>query len=288
MKHDLRIDYETFSSEPIAKSGLYRYMASPDFEILLCGYSLDGADAVTLDLSTSGADRTFFNTTFKEWLFSPDYVKHAWNAKFEIEASMVYFHTDRAKTAEIASLWRDSQLHGLYCGYPASLDACGKAMGLPEDKKKLATGKALIKLFSCPRKPTDRDARTRVSPADEPEKWKLYKEYNTQDVVTEAYIDHQLDAWPVPDWVQRQWVLDLVENERGVYVDTDLVHGARSCSRKANEPMIEEARQITGLENPNSVSQLKPWIEQRIGHEIDGLSAETITNLLNELKENEK
>jgi DNA polymerase len=170
-------------------------------------------------------------------------------------------------------------LHSLYCGYPASLDAAGKALGLPEDKRKLTTGKALIKLFCTTHPPTDRDPRTRIRPQDEPEKWDLFKTYNAGDVVAEQEIQQRLSPFPVPDTVQHQWETDLRINSRGVELDLDLIHGAQSCNDIVSRPLIDEAHQLTDLDNPNSMAQVKGWLQGR-GYEVSTLRKDDVTTLL--------
>lgn len=173
-------------------------------------------------------------------------------------------------------------LHGLYCGYTAGLEATGKALGLPQDKQKLTTGKALIKTFCSPCKPTRSNGnRTRTLPQHEPEKWKLFMEYCRQDVVTEMEIEKRLSFFPVPEQIQMQWQLDQIQNVRGVAIDTKLIEGALWLDAEASAENISEAKMVTGLENPNSVLQLKAWLENETGKSIPDLSKETVTDMLN-------
>lgn len=251
MIHNLNIDLETYSSVPIGKAGLYKYVQSPDFEILLFGYSLDGAPSKTLDF-TAGEK---IPESIQPALTDPNCIKHAYNAAFEWYCLSKYLSLPDPRAW--LPQWRDTMLHSLYCGYPASLDAAGKALGLPEDKQKLAVGKALIKQFCVPHTPTDRDPRTRIFPKDEPEKWELFKAYNMQDVTTEQEIERRLSSFPVPAEVQRQWETDLRINSRGVGLDLELISGALGISDRETAPMVEEAQKITGLDNPNSMPQVK-------------------------------
>ena len=173
--------------------------------------------------------------------------------------------------------------HGLYCGYTAGLEATGAALGLPEDKKKLATGKALIRYFCVPCKPTKANGmRTRNLPQHDPLKWADFKEYNRQDVVTEMEIENRLSAFPVPDWVQKQWETDLRINSRGVFVDMALVKGALVIGAEVKQDLKNEAVSITRLDNPNSVSQLSEWLNAEIDSDkpIDNLRKETVSTLL--------
>lgn len=172
-------------------------------------------------------------------------------------------------------------LHGLYCGYTAGLGHTGRALGLPEDKQKSNTGKALIRYFCVPCKPTKTNGfRTRNLPHHDPERWRLFKEYNKQDVVAEMEIGDKLSAFPVPDFVQKQWETDLLINDRGVAVDMEFVHGALELGETVSTSLKEEAIQITGLYNPNSVKQLAQWLEAETGEEVVNLRKETVAQLL--------
>ena len=172
-------------------------------------------------------------------------------------------------------------LHSLYCGYPASLDAAGKAIGLSEDKQKLATGKALIRYFCNPCKPTRANGgRTRNLPQHDPERWAMFKEYNRQDVVTEMEIERRLSDIPVPDEVQRQWVTDLTINCRGVAVDMPLVDGALDIAARTTERLTDEAVKLTGLDNPNSGKQLTAWLSEHTGTDVDNIRKDTVSSML--------
>ena len=278
MRH-LSIDIETYSSVPIAKAGLYKYAQSPDFEILLFAWSWDFGPVQICDLTT---EKQLPESVLKA-LPDPEIQKHAYNAAFE------WYCLSRYLGAMLPiSQWRDTMLHALYCGYPASLDAAGKALGLSEDERKLQTGKALIRTFCVPCKPTARNGgRTRVLPGHEPEKWELFKQYNQQDVVTEMEIERRLSFWPVPDEIQRQWEQDITINERGVGLDTQLVEGALECSEITTARLTKEAVSLSGLDNPNSVSQLTSWLENETGFEIDSLTKSTVSGLLNRNLESE-
>ena len=259
VKHHMSIDIETFSSEPIGDTGLYKYVQSPDFDILLFAYSIDGGPVYILDL-TQTPEQGLPNT-IRELLSDPDYIKHAYNASFEWYCLSKY--TGQALPLE---QWRCTMLHGLYCGYTAGLDATGKALGLPQDKQKLATGKALIRTFCVPCKPTKTNGgRTRTLPHHEPEKWELFKKYCKQDVVTEMAIEDRLSGFPVPDFVQEQWERNERQNAFGVKVDRSLVEGAIAIDALASEELQTEARRLTGLDNPKSVAQLLPltksWVK---------------------------
>ncbi len=269
MKH-LSIDVETYSDIPIGKAGAYRYTADPSFETLLFAYSADGAPVEIVDLAQGGE----LPPEIRSALYDPSVIKHAYNASFEIGClSKVYGPMDPAQ-------WRCTMMHGLYCGYTAGLEATGKALGLPEDKQKLNTGKALIRYFCQPCKPTKSNGgRLRNLPQHDPDKWELFKEYCRRDVVTEMEIERRLSAFPVPDAVQSQWETDLRINTRGVAVDMDLVRGALAIDGEVRADLINEAQEITGLGNPNSVSQLTGWLGEH-GAEVSDLRKDTVAKLL--------
>ena len=275
MKHTLEIDLETFSSAPLVKTGSWKYFESPDFEILLFGYSLDGQPVECLDLASGDVIPDWL----EEALYSDDYIKYAYNAHFEIGALSRHYGRPM-----VANQWRCVMFHGLYAGYTAGLEATGAAVGLPADKQKLKIGKDLIRLFSVPRKPTKKNPATRIYPADEPEKWELYKDYNRQDVVTEMEIERRLSAFPVPDWVQHQWEVDLDIARRGVAVDVDLVEGALYLDDVSRRNLMKEAEEITSLSNPNSVAQLSAWLNEAMDLEgeesISSLTKATVEDLL--------
>lgn len=275
--HHLSIDLETYSDAPIAKTGAQRYILDPSFEILLFAYSVDGQPVQIIDLASGEPVPEWLKTV----LVNPAYIKHAYNAPFEFGCLSKYYGQ------MYPAQWRCTMFHGLYCGYPAGLEATGKALGLPEDKQKLKTGRDLIRYFCAPCRPTKSNGqRTRNYPHHDPDKWQLFKEYCCQDVVTEMEIERRLSSFPVPDFVQKQWETDLRINFRGVAVDMPFVEGALIMGNQVKTEMIEEAEQITNLDNPNSVSQLKDWLNKEIGTgeeepEIQSLSKDIVKKLLN-------
>lgn len=271
--HHLSIDLETYSEVSIGKAGSYRYILDPSFEILLFAYSLDGMPVEVIDVASGQIIPLWLKNALK----TPLYIKHAYNAAFE------WFALSKYLGWLPPDQWRDTMLHALYCGYPASLDAAGKAMGLPEDKKKLTTGKALIRYFCVPCKPSNANGnRTRNLPKHDPDKWKLFKEYNGQDVVTEMEIDHRLSAFPVPAFVQKQWETDLQMNARGVAADMELVRGALVIGAIVKSRLMTEARQLSGLDNPNSIRQLAQWLTDATDSdaEITSVTKETVATML--------
>lgn len=277
--HHLSVDIETYSDIDIGKAGLYRYAQSPAFAILLFAYSLDGGPSKVVDLT----QERYLPDEVAGALFDPNVLKHAYNAAFEWYCLSRYFqlHKNPSYPPEAwLPQWRCTMLHGLYCGYPAGLDAAGKALGLPQDKQKMAAGKALIRYFCVPCKPTKTNGgRTRNLPHHDPDKWELFKTYNGQDVVTEMEIERRLSSFPVPDEVQDQWVTDQIINARGVVVDRELVAGALAIDAADREEHQQEASAITGLDNPNSPAQLMTWLAGR-GVEAQNLQKETVSDLL--------
>lgn len=271
--HHLSIDLETYSTVSIGAAGSYRYILDPSFEILLFAYSLDGMPVEVIDVASGQVIPLWLKNALK----NPLYIKHAYNAAFE------WFALSKYLGWLPPDQWRDTMLHALYCGYPASLDAAGRAMGLPEDKKKLTTGKALIRYFCVPCKPSNANGnRTRNLPKHDPAKWKLFKEYNGQDVVTEMEIDRRLSAFPVPAFVQKQWEIDLTMNARGVAADMKMVSGALVIGATVKSQLMAEARQLSGLDNPNSIKQLARWLTEATDSdaEITSVTKETVATML--------
>lgn len=268
----LSIDLETFSSVPIQKAGVQKYIQSPDFEILLFSYSLNGAEPVCCDLAQGES----LPQRVMDALLDPRCLKHAYNAPFEWGCLSKFLGRQLPP-----SQWRCTMFHGLYAGYTAGLDATGRALGLPEDKRKLNTGKYLIRYFCVPCAPTKSNGgRTRNYPYHDPERWELFKEYNRQDVITEMEIERRLSAVEIPDFVQKEWETDLIINSRGVAVDMNMVNGALELGSTVRNTLMEEAVQISGLSNPNSVAQLSAWLESETGEEISGLRKDTVTKML--------
>lgn len=272
----LSIDLETYSSVDIKKAGAYAYVRSPDFEIMLAAYSLDGGPVQILDFTEpdfrSGMDLLY------SLIISQSIEKCAYNATFEWLCLSKYYGHELPLEG-----WACTMHHGLYLGYPAGLSSVGEAIGLPQDKRKMGVGLSLIRKFCVPRKPTKTDPRVRILPQHEPEKWKLFKEYCKQDVVTEMSIKNILDKYSVPADEMELWRLDLMINNTGVAVDEKLIEGALYCSQAATESLMEEAKEITGLSNPKSVQQLSKWLEEETGEEVDNLRKETVSGMIKDL-----
>ncbi len=247
----LSIDIETRSSVDIAKAGVYKYAQSPDFQILLFAYQFDEDPVEIIDFTEGKTLPEELVSALKD----PKVIKHAYNAAFE------WYCLNRAGFETPIDQWRCTMAHGLYCGYTAGLDATGKAMELPQDKQKLATGKALIRYFCVPCKPTKSNGnRTWNQPWHDPKKWDLFKEYCCQDVVTERTILTRLKQFPMPEKEQKQWQMDIQMNAYGVRVDTELIEGALYIDGISTQELTDEAIRLTGLSNPNSAAQLVPWL----------------------------
>lgn len=277
MKH-LSIDIETYSSVDIKKSGMYKYALSDDFQILLFAYSIDFGEVKIIDL----AKGEILPEVIIQALDDKNIIKHAYNAPFE------WWCLNQAGYKTSIEQWRDTMFHGLYCGYTAGLGATGTAIGLPQDKKKDTTGKALIKLFCVPCKPTKKNGgRLRNLPHHEPEKWELFKNYCIQDVVTETEIYKRLSNFPVPQEEQDLWVLDQKINAYGVKIDTELVRGALNINNVITAELTEEAVQITKLDNPNSAAQLGKWLKEKTGQDIENLQKGTVSELIGSLEDKE-
>ncbi len=272
MQHHLSVDLETFSSVPIAKAGAQKYIQSPDFEILLFAYSLDGGPVEIVDLARGEPVPWWLAAAITD----PVYIKHAYNAAFEIGCLSKFLNRPLP-----LDQWRCTMLHGLYCGYTAGLEATGRALGLPDDKQKLSTGKFLIRYFCIPCNPTKTNGgRIRNLPHHDTARWQLFREYCMGDVTTEAEILRRLSNFPVPDAVQKQWQTDLIINMRGVAVDMELVHGALYIGETTRQQLVDEAVHISGLDNPNSLKQLTKWLEEELDEELTDLRKDTVNRLL--------
>lgn len=263
----LSIDIETFSSVSLADCGVYRYCESPDFEILLMGYAYDDEPVTVIDLTRGisvapdGAvtqlpeDLEERKNLIADMILDPDVMKSAWNAGFEITCLSKWLGV-RLDPAE----WTDTMILAAELGLPRSLKDVGLALGLGHDEVKDRRGKALIRFFSTPCLPTKANGgRTRNFPSDDPAKWAEYIEYNRQDVVAERAIRKKLSGYPLIPSEQAAWVLDQRINARGVRCDRRLAEQAVRISEEHTAALMTELRQITGLENPNSLIQLKGW-----------------------------
>lgn len=270
------IDIETRSDIDIKDAGSYRYAMSPEFKILLFGYKIDDAPRVVIDCASGEPVPQDLLRLLKH----PEGVTFvAHNAQFE------HWCLRAAGIDNVIEAWEDTMIHALYCGYPPSLAALGKALKLSEEDQKLSTGTALINYFCKPMKESDQKkfGRKFHEPQDDPAKWELFKTYCGQDVETEALVDKLLAPWPVPAREWYLWRLDVKMNCLGVRIDTDLLTGALSIIEASTEILTEQARAITGLDNPNSPTQLRAWLEDQ-GIDTDSLAKETVADLIKELE----
>ena len=264
----LSIDIETYSSVSLKDSGVYVYSESPDFEILLFGYAYDDGPVMVIDL----AQGEKIPESVEHDIFDPAVLKTAFNASFERTCLARYF--DRICNP---AQWSCTAVMARELGLPGSLEAVGAVIGLPEDAQKLKTGRALIRYFSIPCRPTRSNGeRTRNLPAHDPEKWKLYKEYNAQDVVAERAIRKILLKYPVVPSEQALWEVDQRINDRGVRVNLGLAENAVEADEIIKGRLYEEAQALTGLSNPKSTAQVKGWIEQTAGISVESLNKKSI------------
>lgn len=274
----LSIDIETYSSVSIYDSGAYKYARSNDFEIMLFAYSIDFGEVTVIDL----AQGQVIPDSIVAALQDPEVIKHAYNAAFE------WYCLNQAGYKTPIDQWRCTMFHAMYLGYPAGLAATGRALGLPEDVQKDRQGKALIRYFCQPCKPTKANGgRTRNLPHHDPAKWELFIEYNRQDVVAESAIYDTLKSFAVPDREQRLWELDCLTNALGVRVDMQLVNGVRGITRHHMDALMAEAMRITHLANPNSTAQLTAWLREQ-GADVTDIQKDTVTALLESDKINDK
>lgn len=265
----LSVDLETFSSVDLGACGLHKYMESPDFEILLIGYSFDGGPVQVHDCTKQEC----WPRDLLDALTDPDVIKTAWNAAFERNAFATALEEEMPPEQ-----WSDTMIMALEMGLPGSLAAAGAALGLPEDQLKDPIGKSLIQYFSKPCRATKSNGgRHRNLPEHDPEKWKLYIEYNRQDVVTEMAIRKKL--LPLAESEQRLWCLDQHMNDHGVRIDVPMVEKIVSFDEKRRQELQEEARQLSGLDNPNSLAQLKGWLAGE-GVNVDTLRKDDLAALL--------
>lgn len=274
-KHTLAIDIESYSAADLSEVGVHRYVEDPTFEVLLIAYSVDGGPVEVYDCFTGDIEKERY---IRDILADPGVIKYAYNAAFERQTLAKW-----AEEPMPPEQWKCTMVHALMCGLPGSLAAVGMALGLPEDKLKDKQGKALIDYFCKPCKPTKANGgRVRNLPAHDPEKWKLFIEYNRQDVVTETEIRHRLDQiGRVPEHEQELWQLDQQINDHGIRIDVPMVEKIVDFDEIRAGELMEEARQITGLSNPNSLTQLKAWLKKQ-GVEVDSLNKDSLEELLKE------
>lgn len=270
---NLSIDIETYSPEQLAKCGVYRYCQHPDFEILLFGYSIDGAPVQVVDFT---AGERLPEAVYSA-LTDPNVTKWAFNAQFERVCLSQFLGYPVGTYLDPVS-WRCTMVWAATLGLPLSLEGVGAVLGL--EKQKLKEGKDLIRYFCTPAKARDGGVFRHYS-TDNPEKWAVFKAYNRRDVETEMGIQQKLAKFPVPESEWRNYQLDQRINDRGIMLDMEMVRQAIDCDEQFKRTHLDMARSVTGLDNPNSPAQLKAWLSER-GVEAESLSKAAVLSLLEE------
>ena len=269
----LSIDLETYSDQPLAKTGVYRYVESPDFEILLFAYSVDGGSVQQIDLACGEKIPSEILSALEDETVT----KWAFNANFERICLSRFLGYPTGGYLEPDS-WKCSMVWAAYMGLPLSLEGAGTVLGL--EKQKLAEGKDLIKYFCQPCAPTKSNGqRTRNLPKHALDKWKAFKKYNIRDVETEMSIQARLSKYPVPDSVWEEYHLDQEINDRGVGLDMELVRQAIQMDGRSRSELTQAMKELTSLDNPNSVQQMKQWLADN-GVETDTLGKKAVAELL--------
>lgn len=269
----LSIDLETYSDQPLAKTGVYRYVESPDFEILLFAYSVDGGPVQQIDLACGEKIPSEILCALED----DKVTKWAFNANFERICLSRFLGYPTGAYLEPDS-WKCSMVWAAYMGLPLSLEGAGAVLGL--EKQKLAEGKDLIKYFCQPCAPTKTNGqRTRNLPKHAPDKWLAFKRYNIRDVETEMSIQARLLKYPVPDSVWEEYHLDQEINDRGVGLDMELVRQAIQMDGRSRSELTQAMKELTSLDNPNSVQQMKQWLADN-GVETDTLGKKAVAELL--------
>lgn len=274
------VDIETRSATDLTSCGVYKYVEDPDFDILLVGYCTNDEPVHVFDLHqlAQTGELGEWKGVMLSTLLDPDVLKVAHNAAFERTCFARYFGVPMPPEQ-----WMDTQVMAANCGLPLSLDAATKALGFGEDTAKDARGKALIKLFSCPHKPTKALPKVWVMPEDEPEKWDTYVEYNAQDVVAERALFKTLLPWAPDETERRFWCLDQQINDRGIRIDKTLCENAQAIGRAYKAELFDRAVAITGLENPQSVAQVKDWLSIQEGITVPSLNKKVVADVVAQL-----
>ena len=269
----LSIDIETYSDIPLQKTGVYRYCESPNFEILLFGYSIDSGPAQVVDLACG----EHIPKEVLAALEDDSVIKWAFNAAFERVCLSRYLGYPTGEYLDPES-WHCSMVWAATMGLPLSLEGVGAVLGL--EKQKLTEGKELIKYFCQPCLPTKANGqRTRNRPFHAPDKWELFKRYNARDVEAEMGIQQKLSKFPVPPQVWEEYDIDQEINDRGVRIDMELVEQAIQMDARSRQELTDSMKRMTALENPNSVQQMKQWLSDN-GMETDSLGKKVVAELL--------
>lgn len=273
----LHIDIETYSSVDLAKAGVYKYAESEDFTVLLFAYSYDDGPVIVLDLTRQDLPSQIIKD-----LKDPNVLKKAHNAQFERVCLSAYLRNMGELHQYLQPEgWYCTMVHSSMCGLPSSLKQVGDALGLAEDKKKLATGQSLIRYFCMPCKPTKANGgRTRNHPEDDPQKWQEFIRYNQRDVETEMEIEQRLlSLYKVPDLELSRYWLDQSISDLGVRVDMDLVHKVLDYGKVHQQQVLDEGERLSGV-SISSVTQLKAWIKEKTGQTITSLTKATMDDLI--------
>ncbi len=274
----LSIDIETFSSADLNRTGVYRYVEAPDFEVLLFGYSIGDGEVRVIDLAQGEAIPTHILSA----LTDETVIKWAFNASFERICLSRYLGMPTGAYLDPAQ-WRCSMIWSAYLGLPLSLQGVGSVLGL--EKQKLTEGKELIWYFCRPCKPGKANGgRTRNLPMNAPDKWSLFKAYNQRDVETEMAIQGKLSRFLVPDFVWDEYCLDQEINDRGIRLDMTLVKNAIAMDAHSRDELTHAMQKLTALDNPNSVMQMKAWLAEN-GLETDSLGKKQVAELLKDAPE---
>lgn len=269
----LSIDIETYSDIPLQKTGVYRYCESPNFEILLFGYSIDSGPVQVVDLACG----EHIPKAVLAALEDDSVIKWAFNAAFERVCLSRYLGYPTGEYLDPES-WHCSMVWAATMGLPLSLEGVGAVLGL--EKQKLTEGKELIKYFCQPCLPTKANGqRTRNRPFHAPDKWELFKRYNARDVEAEMGIQQKLSKFPVPPQVWEEYDIDQEINDRGVRIDMELVEQAVQMDARSRQELTDAMKRMTALENPNSVQQMKQWLSDN-GIETDSLGKKVVAELL--------
>ena len=269
----LSIDIETYSDIPLQKTGVYRYCESPNFEILLFGYSIDSGPVQVVDLACG----EHIPKEVLAALEDDSVIKWAFNAAFERVCLSRYLGYPTGEYLDPES-WHCSMVWAATMGLPLSLEGVGVVLGL--EKQKLTEGKELIKYFCQPCLPTKANGqRTRNRPFHAPDKWELFKRYNARDVEAEMGIQQKLSKFPVPPQVWEEYDIDQEINDRGVRIDMELVEQAIQMDARSRQELTDAMKRMTALENPNSVQQMKQWLSDN-GVETDSLGKRVVAELL--------
>ena len=272
----MAVDIETYSSVDLVASGVRPYSEADDFEILLIAYKVDDEPTQVIDLA--GGDKLPGVTEFTALLLDPDVLKTAYNAAFERTCLARWFQSPMPPEQ-----WSCTMVLASNLGLPGTLAGAGAALGL--DKQKMTEGKELIQYFCKPCRPTKTNGgRTRNLPSDAPEKWELFKKYNIRDVDVEVDIRRRLSGFFIPEAERLAWQHDQHINDLGVRVDQVLMHQAQELSNQYNTRLMDEAKDLTGLDNPKSAPQVKRWLLEHEGIEVPSLNKEAMPELMQQVK----